>query len=62
VIFADLFLYGIRSVVAGLLLIACLTGMMRQETVVDYFRTTFEYYLETLWKIKRLNRASWPPD
>ena len=36
-LYADLFLYGIKRVVAGLLLIACLTGMMREETVVDFF-------------------------
>jgi hypothetical protein len=43
VLYADLFLCGIKRVVAGLLLITGLTGMVREETAVDYFKTTFEY-------------------
>jgi hypothetical protein len=43
VLYADLVLYGIKRVVAGLLLIAYLTGMMWGERVVDYFRRTFGY-------------------
>ena len=42
-LYADVFLYGMKGVAAGLLLIACLTGMMREETVLNHFRTTFEY-------------------
>lgn len=42
-LYADLVLYGIKRVVAGLLLIAYLTGMMWEERVVDYVRKTFGY-------------------
>jgi hypothetical protein len=40
---ADLVLNGIRRVVAGLLSHFYLTRIMREEIVMEYFRTTFEY-------------------
>jgi hypothetical protein len=48
VLYAILFLYGIQRVVAGLLLIACLTRMMWEQTVVEYFHILFSFHIRTV--------------